>query len=59
MGAEAASETNAEVIARIARDAPHHLDVEIASTVRGLAAGKKITTSAPTSRSPRHSAANC
>ena len=23
--------------------APHHLDVEIASTVRGLAAGKKIT----------------
>jgi hypothetical protein len=23
--------------------APHHLDVEVASTVRGLAAGKKIT----------------
>jgi hypothetical protein len=23
--------------------APHHLNVEIASTVRGLAAGKKIT----------------
>ena len=23
--------------------APHHLDVEVASTIRGLAAGKKIT----------------
>ena len=76
--------------------APHHLDVEVASTVRGLAAGKKITdqrgeqmladyarlritrhpvwpyhprmwelrqtsapTTPPTSRSPKHSAANC
>jgi len=76
--------------------APHHLDVEVASTVRGLAAGKKITdhrgeqmladyarlritrhpvwpyhprmwelrhnlgpTTLPTSRSPKHSAANC
>jgi predicted nucleic acid-binding protein len=26
-----------------ALNAPHHLDVEVASTVRGLAAGKKIT----------------
>lgn len=32
-----------DILAARTLHAPHHLDVEIASTIRGLGAGKKIT----------------
>ena len=43
VGAGGGRGTEAEIVRAAYATAPHHLDVEVASTVRGLAAGKKIT----------------